>query len=308
MHSRATDPKVNEGQPGTSRPTPRYCHLQPQQSTSKAWLLQQAATTQRHRRKSTVDQHRLYRTLPPTRRSIHFEEQIHLADIRRISAYPKSLQDLTNLEIEAILERDPRPSSASNWPPRRSQDHDLDEKYERLCRSMAQLDQTITIDKVVPGEVHYEKEYRVYGKDTIALIYYKTCYLWCMFCEIARVLLLFLFLFSERMRDIERAVRSALLFRSTHSILSTSTLNFPFENFILSIQYLYHLYKPSFKLLYNRRLFKIVYSINWAWQLNAKLDNNHLEKVPTIFVSVLARYGNSIPIDISQWTVCISNV
>lgn len=69
-------------------------------------------------------------------------DQIRLADIQRISRYPSSLEDLTYLEIEAILEREPS-----------------------------------GLEDDVPGLVRYEKEYRLYGRDTLALVYYKTCYL-----------------------------------------------------------------------------------------------------------------------------------
>lgn len=131
-----------------------------------------------------------YATLPKRNRTINFADQIRPQDIRRISRYPKSLQDLTALELEAILDRDPQPSSSLH------EDCSLEEYFRRhlnnqgdivnhcytdneyltrLYRSLPRHSQ-LPKDWLVPGKVHYEKECRMYG-DTVAEIYYKTCYL-----------------------------------------------------------------------------------------------------------------------------------
>lgn len=103
--------------------------------------------------------------------------------------YPRSLEDLTDLEMERILERD----TTFHLPIRalRSQEsvlaryrrryeesiEDRDENYLRLYQSLSRLDKMMPREKYPPGKVHYEREYKIYGRDTVALIYYKTCYL-----------------------------------------------------------------------------------------------------------------------------------
>ena len=139
-----------------------------------------------------------YATLPKRNRTINFADQIRPQDIRRISKYPKSLQDLTALELEAILDRDPQPTSSSSFL---EEDCSLEEYFRRhlenqgdivsnyyikeekdeedylnkLYRSLPRHRQ-LPKDRLIPGKVHYEKECRMYG-NAIAEIYYKTCYL-----------------------------------------------------------------------------------------------------------------------------------
>lgn len=131
---------------------------------------------------------RPYTTLPRRSRALNIDGPFSSRDLRRLSRYPKSLQDLTYLEIEAILERDPRPVSfpmsddhrflLDDRHPRKLVDRQWrSENCERLHESLSRLDRHRPRESYVPGKVHYEREYRIYGKDTVALIYYKTCYL-----------------------------------------------------------------------------------------------------------------------------------
>lgn len=131
-----------------------------------------------------------YATLPKRNRTINFVDQIRPQDIRRISRYPKSLQDLTALELEAILDRDPQPSSSihedctleeyfrrhlNNQGDVVNHCYTDDDYLSRLYRNLPRHSQ-LPKDWLVPGKVHYEKECRMYG-NTVAEIYYKTCYL-----------------------------------------------------------------------------------------------------------------------------------
>lgn len=111
---------------------------------------------------------RPYATLPSR---VNLEEHFLPRDLRRLSKYPKSLRDLKYLEIEAILERDPRPSS---YPPRRPSW--LSEQPAHGSGLFLESGAG-EVQRHEPGKVHYEREYRIYGKDTVALIFYKTCYL-----------------------------------------------------------------------------------------------------------------------------------
>lgn len=111
-------------------------------------------------------------------------------DPRSLSLYPRSMQDLTDLDIERILERDTnfhvplssfrsRDSLVERY--RRNYDNhedDGDDNNLTLYKSLSSGVESGKREKLyVPGRVHYEREYRIYGKDTVALIYYKTCYL-----------------------------------------------------------------------------------------------------------------------------------
>ncbi|KAL7286125.1 hypothetical protein TKK_0019639 [Trichogramma kaykai] len=152
---------------------------------------------------------RPYATLPSKRdarrasASVNIEDRFLPKDLQRLSRYPKSLQDLKYLEIEAILERDPLPTWTTHGSRSRRQAHRsaLDVRQPRslstgsrpvsslLDRQNSWLVQAndsrgdfvaagpSQIDRLEPGKVHYEREYRIYGKDTVALIFYKTCYL-----------------------------------------------------------------------------------------------------------------------------------
>lgn len=113
---------------------------------------------------------RPYATLPKRNGRINLEEQFLPRDLQRLSKYPKSLQDLKYLEIEAILDRDPRPASY----PQSSSSHQWEDEGGLFVESIGEAGQ---VERHEPGKVHYEREYRIYGKDTVALIFYKTCYL-----------------------------------------------------------------------------------------------------------------------------------
>ena len=158
---------------------------------------------------------RPYATLPKrhsssratTTTNISLEDQFLPRDLQRLSRYPKSLQDLKYLEIEAILGRD---SKSVSYPPReqpymRREDlSTLDDRPSRSSSRASRLREDVAggsrrwmrmdeesqdrlfleglaggsqIERYEPGKVHYEREYRIYGKDTVALIFYKTCYL-----------------------------------------------------------------------------------------------------------------------------------
>lgn len=99
----------------------------------------------------------------------NLEQHFLPGDLLRLSRYPKSLRDLKYLEIEAILGRDPRLKNNVN-----NDNNDDDEDVEdEIETDFIRNDETAR----EPGKVHYEREYRLYGKDTVALIFYKTCYL-----------------------------------------------------------------------------------------------------------------------------------
>ncbi|KOC64833.1 hypothetical protein WH47_00336, partial [Habropoda laboriosa] len=133
---------------------------------------------------------RLYSsTLPRRSRTINFRDQYSLESRR---GYPKSLQDLSDLELdERIREqsltasflssnsRDWREHRLSNdgYRRRRYREDQLEHDYLRLYRSLSRLNKYPQGGKYEPGQVHYERECRTFGKDTVAFIYYKTCYL-----------------------------------------------------------------------------------------------------------------------------------
>lgn len=103
--------------------------------------------------------------------------------------YRTSFNDLTDLDIDRMLERD----TTFHLPMRaltsretiyeryrrfcENNNDDRDDNYVRLYESLSRLDRIMPKEKYAPGRVHYEREYRIYGRDTVALIYYKTCYL-----------------------------------------------------------------------------------------------------------------------------------
>lgn len=101
----------------------------------------------------------------------------------------KSIDDLSDIDIDRILERD----TTFHLPIRTFTSHetiyerykrfrqdfgdDRDDNYIRLYQSLSKINEILPNQKYAPGKVHYEREYRIYGRDTVALIYYKTCYL-----------------------------------------------------------------------------------------------------------------------------------
>ncbi|KAK0161360.1 hypothetical protein PV327_009838 [Microctonus hyperodae] len=112
--------------------------------------------------------------------------------------FMRSMDDLTDLDIEIMLERDTTFNIPANLLSgnvgyidnseeesileryrRRYQQNegDRDYNYLKLYRSLSRLDRIMPREKFIPGKVHYEREYKIYGRDTVALIYYKTCYL-----------------------------------------------------------------------------------------------------------------------------------
>ena len=128
----------------------------------------------------TFDGQRLYSSLGRRGKTNNWRNPYSfdpIGDTGSFSLYPRSMQDLTDLDIERILERDTNfrvPLSSF-----RSRDY-LMEGYRRMGdeeNQSTEIDDKRHETAYVPGRVHYEREYRIYGKDTVALIYYKTCYL-----------------------------------------------------------------------------------------------------------------------------------
>jgi len=138
------------------------------------------------------DERLYYSTLPRRSRTINFKDQARDSpegETRR-RAYPKSLQDLTDLELddvtylssarsgdgtrEEILDDNYR---RRNRYRREEDEPSFDDDYLKLCRSLSRLDKYPRGGRYGPGQVHYERECRTFGKDTVAFIYYKTCYL-----------------------------------------------------------------------------------------------------------------------------------
>lgn len=136
------------------------------------------------------DERQHYSTLPRRSRTINFKDQARDSpEGERRRAYPKSLQDLTDLELDDVTYL---PSAGGgdgirdeifddNYRRRnrycREEEPPFDDDYLRLCKSLSRLDKYPRGDRYRPGQVHYERECRTFGKDTVAFIYYKTCYL-----------------------------------------------------------------------------------------------------------------------------------
>lgn len=133
---------------------------------------------------------RLYSsTLPRRSRTINFRDPTgDSVEPRR--CYPKSLQDLSDLEADDAIRgigvtsflspgnrawRDNRLDDGNRR--RRYREEQLEDDYLRLYRSLSRLDKYPQGGRYEPGQVHYERECRTFGKDTVAFIYYKTCYL-----------------------------------------------------------------------------------------------------------------------------------
>lgn len=138
------------------------------------------------------DERLYYSTMPRRSRTINFKDQACDSLEGRRRAYPKSLQDLTDLELDDITGY--LPSSSSSRGGRREgrlendyrrrvrdcREEDefvFDDDYLKLCRNLSRLDGYPQGGRYEPGQVHYERECRTFGKDTVAFIYYKTCYL-----------------------------------------------------------------------------------------------------------------------------------
>lgn len=136
------------------------------------------------------DERLYYSTLPRRSRTINFRDQACGSSEGR-RPYPKSLLDLTDLELDDVASLlsprgrigygeetfdDYRQRGSRN---RREADEPFfEDDYLKLCRNLSSLDRYPRGDvRYEPGQVHYERECRTFGKDTVAFIYYKTCYL-----------------------------------------------------------------------------------------------------------------------------------
>lgn len=135
----------------------------------------------------------LYSTLPRSHRTTNNLNDRTCDFSNERHAYPKSLQDLTTLKLDDFT----YPASHSRDTDYRRKDEELDDNYcrriagnqweedemtydddyLRLCRNLSNLDNYPRGKRYMPGQVHYERECRTFGKDTVAFIYYKTCYL-----------------------------------------------------------------------------------------------------------------------------------
>lgn len=136
------------------------------------------------------DERLYYSTLPRRSRTINFQDQARGSSEGR-RPYPKSLLDLTDLELDDVAYlASPRGRIAyreetlDDYQQQRGRDHrETDESlfeddYLKLCRNLSSLDRYPRGGgRYEPGQVHYERECRTFGKDTVAFIYYKTCYL-----------------------------------------------------------------------------------------------------------------------------------
>lgn len=138
------------------------------------------------------DERPYYSTLPRRSRTINFKDQVRDSpEGERRRAYPKSLQDLTDLELDDVTylpaaarggDGTQEESLDDNYRRRnryrREENEPLfDDDYLKLCRSLSRLDKYPRGGRYGPGQVYYERECRTFGKDTVAFIYYKTCYL-----------------------------------------------------------------------------------------------------------------------------------
>ncbi|KAL6265393.1 hypothetical protein P5V15_002191 [Pogonomyrmex californicus] len=136
------------------------------------------------------DERSYYSTLPRRSRTINFKDQACDSVEGGRRAYPKSLQDLTDLELDDVAylpsarARDgTREERLDDNYRRRSRYHreeseaSFEDDYLKLYRNLSKLDKYPRDGRYGPGQVHYERECRTFGKDTVAFIYYKTCYL-----------------------------------------------------------------------------------------------------------------------------------
>lgn len=139
-------------------------------------------------------------TIPRRSRTINFKDQAYNS-LEELRGYPKSLQDLTDFEVEERIGN----SSVCSFPKTRTRrttwreedigppvdvyrqrrlpepdekvDPFLEDDYLKFCRNLARMERYPRGGHYKPGQVHYERECRTFGKDTLAFIYYKTCYL-----------------------------------------------------------------------------------------------------------------------------------
>lgn len=137
-------------------------------------------------------------TLPRRSRTINFRDQPIQGPLSQSRlTYPRrSLQDISDLDELDEGRGDVAGSLAEGggwrrgdvpvldedvgWHRRRgysSREERLEDDYLRLYRSLSRLSKYPQGGKYEPGQVHYERECRTFGKDTVAFIYYKTCYL-----------------------------------------------------------------------------------------------------------------------------------
>ncbi|KYN15289.1 hypothetical protein ALC57_12338 [Trachymyrmex cornetzi] len=138
------------------------------------------------------DERPYYSTLPRRSRTINFKDQARDSpEGERRRTYPKSLQDLTDLELDDVAYLLPSARGGNDTREGRLDDNyrrrnryrrkegesPFDDDYLKLCRSLSRLDKYPRGNRYGPGQVHYERECRTFGKDTVAFIYYKTCYL-----------------------------------------------------------------------------------------------------------------------------------
>ncbi|KAI4481288.1 hypothetical protein M0804_009408 [Polistes exclamans] len=138
-------------------------------------------------------------TIPRRSRTINFKDQAYNS-LEELRGYPKSLQDLTDFEVEERIgnsssfpktrtrrrtwrEEDIGPPVDDVYRQRRMPEPDervdpfLEDDYLKFCRNLARMERYPRGGHYKPGQVHYERECRTFGKDTLAFIYYKTCYL-----------------------------------------------------------------------------------------------------------------------------------
>ncbi|KAK9293713.1 hypothetical protein QLX08_011409 [Tetragonisca angustula] len=139
---------------------------------------------------------RLYSsTLPRRSRTINFRDQPGNSSLESRRGYLRSLQDLSDLELDDrprdLADSSFLSSSRDDWRSdrllvtaqddgyrrRRYRENRLEDDYLRLYRSLSRLSKYPQGGNYEPGQVHYERECRTFGKDTVAFIYYKTCYL-----------------------------------------------------------------------------------------------------------------------------------
>lgn len=148
-------------------------------------------------RHGNLNSRMLYSNLPRSSRLRNNYFDGHFNNFNRSLTNAKSLHDLTDADIDRVLERDTTFHLPTSIMRTRSEygstgsmslleryrqfyeetEDDRDDNYLKLYQSLSKLDRFMPKEKYVPGKVHYEREYRIYGRDTVALIYYKTCYL-----------------------------------------------------------------------------------------------------------------------------------
>lgn len=136
----------------------------------------------------TDRRHMRYPTVEPSSR---IKDETYGFHSLQTGAYPKSLEELTDTEPDNLTTclpsfRTKECREKRLLKHRRRRDYrDLlayDDEFLRVCRNLTRLDRYSEgvgkySGKFEPGQVYYERECRTFGKDTVAFIYYKTCYL-----------------------------------------------------------------------------------------------------------------------------------